>query len=108
MLEELRIRNFAIIDELDLTFAPGFNVITGETGAGKSIMIDALELLLGGKSDSGVVRAGSDRSLVEGVFSLDAQAQSINNASGSTCSSTMSPTATIRNAGTTTCLTVST
>jgi DNA repair protein RecN (Recombination protein N) len=75
MLEELRIRNFAIIDELDLTFAPGFNVITGETGAGKSIMIDALELLLGGKSDSGVVRAGSDRSLVEGVFSLDKHAQ---------------------------------
>ena len=75
MLEELRIRNFAIIDELDLTFAPGFNVITGETGAGKSIMIDALELLLGGKSDSSVVRAGSDRSLVEGVFSLDAHAQ---------------------------------
>jgi DNA repair protein RecN (Recombination protein N) len=75
MLEELRIRNFAIIDELDLTFAPGFNVITGETGAGKSIMIDALELLLGGKSDSGVVRAGSDRTVVEGVFSLDARAQ---------------------------------
>jgi DNA repair protein RecN (Recombination protein N) len=75
MLEELRIRNFAIIDELDLTFAPGFNVITGETGAGKSIMIDALELLLGGKSDSGVVRAGADRTVVEGVFSLDARAQ---------------------------------
>ncbi|MBZ0296101.1 MAG: AAA family ATPase, partial [Anaerolineae bacterium] len=41
MLEELRIQNFAIIDALELTFAPGFNVITGETGAGKSIMIDA-------------------------------------------------------------------
>ncbi|MBZ0299723.1 MAG: AAA family ATPase, partial [Anaerolineae bacterium] len=75
MLEELRIRNFAIIDELDLAFSPGFNVITGETGAGKSIMIDALELLLGGKTDSAFVRAGADRALVEGVFSLDARAQ---------------------------------
>jgi DNA repair protein RecN (Recombination protein N) len=75
MLEELRIRNFAIIDSLDLTFAPGFNVITGETGAGKSIMIDALELLLGGKTDSAFVRAGADRALVEGTFSLDAPAQ---------------------------------
>ena len=65
MLEELRIRNFAIIDELDLTFAPGFNVITGETGAGKSIMIDALELLLGGKTDNAFLRAGADRALVE-------------------------------------------
>ena len=71
MLEELRIRNFAIIDSLDLTLSPGFNVITGETGAGKSIMIDALELLLGGKTDSDTVRAGSDRALVEGVFALD-------------------------------------
>ena len=77
MLEELRIQNFAIIDQLDLRFAPGFNVITGETGAGKSIMIDALELLLGGKSDSAFVRAGADRALVEGVFTLDARAQAI-------------------------------
>lgn len=71
MLEELRIRNFAIIDSLDLTFAPGFNVITGETGAGKSIMIDALELLLGGKADNAFVRAGTEKSLVEGVFALN-------------------------------------
>ena len=75
MLEELRIQNFAIIDALELTFAPGFNVITGETGAGKSIMIDALELLLGGKSDSGVVRSGEDRALVEGVFVMDGLVQ---------------------------------
>ena len=77
MLEELRIQNFAIIDSLELTFSPGFNVITGETGAGKSIMIDALELLLGGKSDSAFVRAGAERALVEGVFALDARAQAI-------------------------------
>ena len=70
MLEELRIQNFAIIDSLELGFAPGFNVITGETGAGKSIMIDALELLLGGKADSAFIRAGADKAVVEGVFAL--------------------------------------
>src|SRR5215831_6569733 len=70
MLEELRIQNFAIIDKLDLNFAPGFNVITGETGAGKSIIIDAVELLLGGKSDPGFVRSGAEKALVEGVFAM--------------------------------------
>jgi DNA repair protein RecN (Recombination protein N) len=73
MLEELHIQNFAIIDRLDLAFAPGLNVITGETGAGKSIIIDAVELLLGGKADPGVVRAGAEKSVVEGVFSLNPQ-----------------------------------
>ncbi len=77
MLEELRIRNFAIIDSLDLNFAPGFNVITGETGAGKSIMIDALTLLLGGKADNAFVRAGSDKSLVEGIFALSVDAKAV-------------------------------
>ncbi len=71
MLEELRIQNFAIIDSLELGFSPGFNVITGETGAGKSIMIDALELLLGGRTDSTFVRSGADRAMVEGVFALE-------------------------------------
>ena len=52
MLEELRIQNFAIIDNLELEFAPGFNVITGETGAGKSIMLGAIGLLLGNRADS--------------------------------------------------------
>jgi DNA repair protein RecN (Recombination protein N) len=70
MLEELRIHNFAIIDRLELEFASGFNVITGETGAGKSIIIDAVELLLGGKVDAGLVRAGADRATIEGVFAL--------------------------------------
>jgi DNA repair protein RecN (Recombination protein N) len=70
MLEELRIHNFAIIDKLELTFAPGFNVITGETGAGKSIIVDAVELLLGGRADPTFVRGGSDRALVEGLFQL--------------------------------------
>ena len=52
MLEEIRIQNFAIIDSIDLSFTSGLNVITGETGAGKSIIIDAVELLLGGKADA--------------------------------------------------------
>ncbi|MFN8376762.1 MAG: AAA family ATPase [Anaerolineae bacterium] len=72
MLEELRIQNFAIIDTLELGFVSGFNVITGETGAGKSIIIDALELLLGGKADSGAIRAGADKAVVEGTFALNA------------------------------------
>lgn len=73
MLEELRIENFAIIDRLELTFDQGFNVITGETGAGKSIIIDAIELLLGSRVDSGFVRAGAEKAVVEGVFGLTAQ-----------------------------------
>lgn len=70
MLEELRITNFAIIDQLDLSFTPGFNVITGETGAGKSIIVDAVELLLGGKADKSMVRAGAEKAVVEGTFLL--------------------------------------
>ena len=76
MLEELRIQNFAVIDRLELRFGAGFNVITGETGAGKSILIDAVELLLGRRADPDFVRAGSDRSLVEGVIRLDRRTRS--------------------------------
>ena len=68
MLEELRIQNFAIIDNLEIDFADGFNVITGETGAGKSIIIDAVELLLGGKPDPMMIRTGADRAVIEGTF----------------------------------------
>lgn len=71
MLEELRIRNFAIIDRLELEFSSGFNVITGETGAGKSIIVDAVDLLLGGKADSAMVRSGAEKAVIEGVFLLD-------------------------------------
>ncbi|MFC1960271.1 DNA repair protein RecN [Chloroflexota bacterium] len=70
MLEELRIQNFAIIETLTLDFATDFNVITGETGAGKSIIIDAMSLLLGSRSDPGSVRAGADRALIEGFFNV--------------------------------------
>ena len=72
MLTELRIRDLAIIDALDLSFGPGFNVLTGETGAGKSIIIDAVNLLLGDRASIEVVRAGAERTEVEGVFQLSA------------------------------------
>lgn len=72
MLRELRITNFAIIDELELQFIPNLNIFTGETGAGKSIIIDAVEALLGGRVDSSMVRAGEDRANLEGVFEIPA------------------------------------
>jgi len=68
MLQELRIKDFAIIDSLDIMLTPGFQVITGETGAGKSIIVDAVNLLLGERSDVTFVRAGAERSVVEGIF----------------------------------------
>jgi DNA repair protein RecN (Recombination protein N) len=68
MLTELRIKNFAIIESLTLPLGPGFNVLTGETGAGKSIIVGALGLLLGERGTSDVVRTGTDRATVEGVF----------------------------------------
>jgi len=71
MLLELNIRDFAIIDRLSMQFDPGFNVLTGETGAGKSIIIDALGTLRGDKPDPSFVRAGSTVARVEGIFSLD-------------------------------------
>jgi len=70
VLLELSIRDFAIIDELSLEFGPGFSVLTGETGAGKSIIIDGLDLLLGGRADSTMVRTGAQRAAIEGVFAL--------------------------------------
>jgi DNA repair protein RecN (Recombination protein N) len=72
MLLELNIKDFAIIDSLHLRLHRLFNVFTGETGAGKSIIIDAMSALLGGKIGVEVVRAGSDRATVEGVFSIEA------------------------------------
>lgn len=72
MLQELRIENFAIIDHLDLSFQTGLIVLTGETGAGKSIIIDAVEALLGARSDPNMVRTGAERALVEARFSIPA------------------------------------
>lgn len=72
MLHELHIRNFAIIDELHLTFGPGLNILTGETGAGKSIIIDAVGLLLGDRAAAEWVRAGSELAAIEATFLLPA------------------------------------
>ena len=71
MLNELHIRNFAIIDDLHLVFGPGLNILTGETGAGKSIIIDALGLLLGDRAAAEWVRAGSEVAAIEAAFQLD-------------------------------------
>ena len=70
MLIELRIENFAIIQELSLHFREGLITFTGETGAGKSIIIDAIEALVGGRADLTLIRTGSDRALVEAVFKI--------------------------------------
>ncbi len=70
MLRELRIRNFAVIDEVRLEVEPGLTVLSGETGAGKSIVVEALSLLLGERASSDLVRQGEERALVEGSFDL--------------------------------------
>ncbi len=75
MLVELTIRDFAIIDHLDLQFGPGFNVLTGETGAGKSIIIDAVSMLLGGRGDVTLVRSGAEQATIEGTFHLDGESR---------------------------------
>jgi DNA repair protein RecN (Recombination protein N) len=75
MLSELRLENYAVIDNLAVEFAAGLNLLTGETGAGKSILIDALALLLGEKASSDVIRAGSERALLSAVFEIDEQTE---------------------------------
>lgn len=70
MLYSLSIRNFAIITRLDLEFGTGFNVLTGETGAGKSIIMDALNLILGGRAGAEMVRGGADKAAIDAVFDV--------------------------------------
>jgi len=70
MLTELRIRNFAIIEQVTLPLAEGFNVLSGETGAGKSIIVGALGLLLGERASADLIRTGADKATVEGVFDV--------------------------------------
>ena len=71
LLKHLHIRNFAVIEELDIPFNHGMTVFTGETGAGKSIMVDALGLVLGDRSDSGIVRAACERTEITAIFDIE-------------------------------------
>src|SRR5271166_3060678 len=73
MLLELRIRNFAIIEQVALVFGPGLNVISGETGAGKTIIMNALDLLLGGRASPELIRAEQKEAIVEGLFELEGE-----------------------------------
>ena len=70
MLKSIRIRNFAIVEEISIDFSDGFNLITGETGAGKSLIVDALEILLGERSSASFIRTGEKKAVVEGIFSV--------------------------------------
>ena len=67
MLREIRIRDLGVIDDATLPFAPGLNVLTGETGAGKTMVVQGLGLLLGGRASAGLVREGAASCVVEGV-----------------------------------------
>ncbi len=75
MLVELRLENYAVIDNLVVEFGPGLNLLTGETGAGKSILVDALALLLGEKASSEIVRTGAERAVVAAVFQAEGAAE---------------------------------
>ena len=70
MLTCLRIRDLAIIEQVEIELGPGLNVLTGETGAGKSILVDALELVLGGKGKAELVRSGAAQAEVEAMFDI--------------------------------------
>src|SRR5437667_11400371 len=71
MLRELRIRNFAVIESVAVEFRPGLNVLTGETGAGKSMLIDAILLVLGGRAQTDVIRSDADDATLEAVFDVE-------------------------------------
>lgn len=75
MLEELSVRDFALIDRLSVSFAEGFTILSGETGAGKSLLIGAIGFLLGAKSDTGIIRTGAEEALVVGQFDLSRNAE---------------------------------
>ena len=71
MLEELSVRNFALVDSLTIPLEGGFSVLTGETGAGKSIIVGALSFLLGAKADADIIRSGCDEAGVSALVSVD-------------------------------------
>ena len=71
MLQELSIQNFAIIPKLNISFQPGMTVLTGETGAGKSIIIDAVGLLTGGRGSQDFIREGADKAVLQGLIDVE-------------------------------------
>lgn len=73
MLLELRIKSFALIDKIEIRFSKGFNVLTGETGTGKSILIDSINFILGDKQSKDIIRAGEESAYVEGVFEMQGE-----------------------------------
>src|SRR5438093_13690289 len=70
VLLELVIENYAVVDRLRIRFHPGLNLLTGETGSGKSIVVDALGLLFGGRASADVIRSGSERARISGLFAI--------------------------------------
>src|SRR5512138_606222 len=72
MLTTLRISGFAVVDAVEVHFGPGLNVLTGETGAGKTILVNALHLVLGGRTTADVLREGAEEAVVEALFELPA------------------------------------
>ena len=75
MLQTIALRDFVIVDALELDFTSGFTVLTGETGAGKSILLDALGLVLGERADSSQIREGCNRAEISALFQIDGDAQ---------------------------------
>ncbi|RHP33307.1 DNA repair protein RecN [Lachnotalea sp. AF33-28] len=71
MLTNLHVKNFALIDEIDVAFEPGLNILTGETGAGKSIIIDSVNIALGGKVPAGIIRRGAEYAYIELIFTVE-------------------------------------
>ena len=71
MLIQLNIKNFALIQEITMNFNEGFNILSGETGAGKSILIDAIDYVLGGKFSKSLIRTGEDKTYVEAIFTIE-------------------------------------
>src|SRR5271165_4710561 len=77
MLHELVVENYAVVDRLRVRFHPGLNLLTGETGSGKSIVVDALGLLLGARASAETIRSGAERARVSGVFEAPERASSV-------------------------------
>src|SRR3982751_314829 len=70
MLRHLRVTNFAILSDVEIELGPGMNVLTGETGAGKSLIVEAVNLLRGGRASADIPRAGADEAVVEAIFEI--------------------------------------